>query len=304
MVLTVDTSETHHTKYDLYLIDHFAKMADPIFENNEYASIYAGKALELAKEYPFLMHAMIALAACHLQHIGVDARCFRLPEAFHCQLASQGLRNAVSSINGVKEADSVLTTAMLLNCLTFCAADYRDEDQSVANAPRWNWLRIQIGITGLLTRTRPFHPKSVWLPLFQASERLQITDDPENDLDERLAKFCSIGPESTSENNPYLDFFKLLAPLVTRAPSIDNVHLYINAVRAISPSFIDLLEAQDTRALMLFTHWAALMGVIGSWWSKRRIRGACAAVCDILKNKLDEADIVLLELPIRSCRRL
>lgn len=304
MVLTVNASETSHTGYDLYLIDHFVKMADPLFEENEYASIYAGKALELAKEYRFLMHAMIALAACHLQHLDIDARCYRLPEAFHCQLASRGLRDAVSSINGVKEADSVLTTAMLLNCLTFCAADYRDEEQSPADGPRWDWLRIQIGITNLLMQTKPFHPQSMWLPLFQASDSLRVTYAPENDLDERLARFCGIGPDSTSENNPYLGFFELLTPLVTRAPSVEYVRLYINAARAISSQFIDLLEAQDTRALMLFAHWAALMGVIGSWWSTRRIRRACGAVCDILEKSIGTEDIGLLEFPMRACGRL
>ena len=98
------------------------------------------------------MHAMIALAACHMQHLDIDARQYRAAEAFHCHFASQGLRKSVTSINGANDSDSILTTAFLLNTLTFCAADYREEDSfdvagSGSLGPRWDWLsEVKFGI--------------------------------------------------------------------------------------------------------------------------------------------------------------
>ncbi|KAF2242604.1 hypothetical protein BU26DRAFT_524204 [Trematosphaeria pertusa] len=300
-VLTTHPSDATHTKYDLYLIQHFVESAAPHFEAPDHGGIYSVNALDLAKECPFVMHAMIAVAACHLQHLPIDARQYRVPEAFHCQLASRGLRNAVASINGVKEADSVLTTAMLLNCLTFCAADWREADVN-GSEQGWEWLRIQIGITDLLIRTRPFHPESIWLPMFMASKTFRIVEPPQNDLDARLAAFCGIDVESdTAEGNKYFDFFQGLAPIVTRPADVKYFNAYINAVGGISYEFIGLLEARDTRALLLFAHWAALMCAVRSWWNERRTSRACWAVCSILQGRLKGRDLELLEQPAKAC---
>jgi len=112
------------------------------------------------------MHAMMAVSSCHLQHMDIDAKEYRRPEALHCHFASQGLRSAVSMMSGPKDCDAVLSTAMMLNTLTFCLADYRDEppfEGGSTQEPRYDWLRIQIGLTTLLCETifvhgnRQFH---------------------------------------------------------------------------------------------------------------------------------------------------
>jgi hypothetical protein len=300
-VLTSASSEISYTKYDLYLIDHFVKRASRHFELPEMPGIYAVQALDLAKQYPYLMHAMIAIAACHLQHVGIDARCYRLPEAFHCQMATRGLRDAVSSIDGVKHSDAVLTTSMLLNPLTFCVADYRDDEAATDSTLRWDWLRIQIGITDLLYRTKPFHPESMWLPMFISQHQIRITELPQNDLDIRLARFCNITPDSTNQNNPYFDFWEQLAPVVTRTPGLQYIRLYINAVGGITHTLIGLMEERDERALLLFAHWAGLMCKVGLWWSDRRVRRACRVICSILERTLVGTDRELLNRPAEAC---
>jgi hypothetical protein len=300
-VLTTKSSEIRHTEHDLFLIHHFTEFAAQDLEGPEYGGIYSIQGLILAKEYPFLMHAMIAVAACHLQYLDMDARRYRLPEAFHAQLASQGLRLAVHSISGPKEADSILTAAMLLNALVFYATDDREEQPMIIRQPQWDWLRIQIGITDLLMRTKPFHPKSIWLPLFLATTNIEISEPPQNDLDSCLATFCNVENLSSADSNPYFDFVERLAPVVARDPSPKYSRLYINAVGGISTSFIDMLEKNDTRALLLFAHWSALMCSIDSWWCVRRMRRECWLACNILYHLLDQRHLGLLERPARVC---
>lgn len=300
-VLTSKSSGISHTKYDLYLIDHFVKRSARYFELPEMPGIYSIQALDLAKQYPYLMHAMIALAACHLQHLGIDARCYRLPEAFHCQMATRGLCNAVASINGAKESDAVLTTSMLLNPLIFCVADYREDEAVTTESPRWDWLRIQIGITDLLYRTKPFHPESMWLPMFISQHQIRITEPPKNDLDIRLAAFCNINPDSTAQNNPYFEFWEQLAPVVTRTPGLQYIRLYVNAVGGITHTLIGLLEGRDERALVLFAHWAGLMCRVEIWWSEKRVRRVCWAACEILDRVLVGRERELLERPAEAC---
>lgn len=300
MVLT-ETSAVQHTEHDLYLLHHFTQVTAPAFGSPEHTIVYSIQALSLAKEYPFLMHAMIALAACHLQHLDIDARRFRKAEAFHCQYASYGLRNSVTSIKGVKDSDSILTTAMLLNTLTFCVADYRDDEIGGRCEPQWDWLRIQIGLTDLLSRTSPFHPDSIWMFTFSATKTFQFTEPPSNDLDKRLANFCGVDETSTSENNIYFDLVERLSNVVVREPSFQYLLLYLNAVGAISHQIISLLEAKDTKALLLFAHWLALMCSVDQWWCVRRTRRECWNICEILSKSLDPKQLDLLLRPAAAC---
>ena len=297
-------AQPRYTNHDLYLVHHFTQHTARGFEGEAHAGLYSRQVLALALERPFLMHAMVALAACHLQHLDTDARRFRPVEAFHCNMASQGLRNAVSVINNLQDSDSVLSTAMLLNTLTFCAADYRDEEAAwndVNLKPCWNWLRIQIGLTELLSRTKDFLAGSMWTLLFKWTNDFQILGPRQSDLDVRIARFCNIDETSTSENNPYFDFVQLLGPLVIREPCQKYLPLYVRAVGGISNAFVDLLESQDHKALLLLAHWFALMCSIDQWWCVRRTRLGCRIMCKILSQELDDNDIKLLALPAWAC---
>ncbi|KAF1993502.1 hypothetical protein P154DRAFT_477476, partial [Amniculicola lignicola CBS 123094] len=257
------------------------------------------------------MHAMLAVAACHLQHFEIDARHYRIAEALHCNLASRGLRNAVSkTVEGVEGADSILTTAMVLNTLTFCLVDYRnvgDAASAVDSGAKaswklnWDWLKIQIGITDLLARTKPFHPQSMWMFLFVAQNTFVVTEPPINDLDTRLARFCDIDPAVEDEDNVYFEFWRRLAFIVTRSPSPEYLLPYLRAAGGITSPFIALLERGDSKAMVLFAHWLALMCSIDQWWCVRRTRSECWTCCDRLSTKLVGQDMKLLKVPAQAC---
>ncbi|KAF2119239.1 hypothetical protein BDV96DRAFT_341785 [Lophiotrema nucula] len=290
------SSDERHTKYDLFLINHFARSTAKDFQSDEHEGIYSDQALALAKHYPAIMHAMIALAACHLQHLGIDGRQYRPAEAIHCTYASQELRKSICHIRGVNDADSILTTAMLLNTLTFCAADYREE----SDRPSWDWLRIQIGLTDLLSRTKPFHPDSIWNPLFEVQKEMAITEAPVADISGQLVAFCTV-ERTDGIAAVYFDFVHLLAPLVDFPLDPQYMLLYLRVVGGISQDFVALLEREDTRALLLFSHWLRLMCSIRQWWCIRRTTRECWKICSILSKKLDAAAMELLHLPAAAC---
>jgi hypothetical protein len=68
-----------------------------------------------------------------------------------------------------------------------------------------------------------------------------------------------------------------------------------------TPAFVDLLERHDTRALLLFAHWLALMCSIDQWWSRRRTTRECRTICEILVKQMGVEDLHLLERPARAC---
>lgn len=198
--------------------------------------------------------------------------------------------------------DSVLTASMLLNCLAFCYADWRDDGVDINRGrPSWQWLRIQMGLKDLLIQTKPFHAESIWLPMFIATSTLVITEPPINDLDVRLASYCGINVTSTQPTCPYLEFYIQLAPLVTRKPSMQYLGLYTNAVGGLDYRFVELLEQEDSKAMVLFAHWLALMMCVDAWWLSRRTRRECWNVCRILDGRLRGGERVLLERPAGAC---
>ena len=250
------------------------------------------------------MHAMIALSACHLQYLGANMNEYRIAETLHCNAASYGVRGSLNDIEGAKKSDSVLTAAMMLNALTFCLAANRDEVPTfgtVQQTPRYDWLRIQIGMTGLLMKTSPFHPDSIWNFVFHATNTFTFDEPPEGDLDQRLAQFCGIDETSTSENNVYVDLMECLAPLVVRPPGETYMVMYLRTVGAITSRIVDLLEAKDSKALLLWAHWLGLMCSVDYWWATRRTQRECWMVCAILSRQLGNEDLGLLKRPAEAC---
>jgi hypothetical protein len=244
------------------------------------------------------MHAAIAHAACHLNHLNPEESKYHVVEAFHIQLASRGLRDAVASINGLKDSDAILTTAMLINGIAFCAAEYRDDKR----VPQWGWLRIAIGLTDLLIRTSPYHPESMWRFMFAASNAFEILEPPSNnELAQRLSDFCEITEESTEENCVYFEPMRWLWPIITRPPNKAYLLLYLRFVGSITSEIVDLLEARDVKALLIFANWLALMCSINEWWSTRRTTRECWKICDYLVTVLKDDDLELMELPARAC---
>ena len=248
-------NNTQYTPHDLVLLNFFVEKSGSLVLGPEYSNVFTVQALVIAQEVPFLMHAMLALSACHLLHSVPDKRPYQLAEALHAQLGSQGLRQAIAHMNSAKDMDSVFTTAMLLNCLAFCYADWReDESEPQRTRPSWQWVRIQTGIRDLIMETKPFHSESIWMPMFIASDMFAITDPPDTTLDAQLADFCGITPDSTSVENVYFEFHEQLAPLVARETDLRYIRMYTRAFGGVDLRYIKLLEQEDTKALMLFVH--------------------------------------------------
>ena len=70
----------------------------------------------------------------------------------------------------------------------------------------------------------------------------------------------------------------------------------------IDAHFHGLLIEKDTRALLLFSYWLALMSKVEQWWIVGRARHECVAICRFLRNDSDTRLRALLEFPINMCR--
>ena len=76
--------------------------------------------------------------------------------------------------------------------------------------------------------------------------------------------------------------------------------MYSNAIGALDNHFLELLEQEDSKAMMLFVHWLGLMSSFVHW-TTRRTRRECWLMCRILDQKLVGKDRLLLETPALAC---
>lgn len=265
----------------------------------EYALPIAPLVLNIAKSAPFLMHAMLAVAACHLQYTAANGHLCRHPEALHTQFASQGLRQAITCMRVAQDMDSVLTSSMLLNCLSFCYSSWRNTSDS--DKPSWHWLRVQLGLKDLIVHTKPFHAESIWLPMFMDVSATKVIGPPTTGLDMRIAEFIGITETSTYENCLYLEFWEKLEPIVAREPNFECNRLYVDAVGGMNHAFVDLLEQEDIKALVMFAHWLVLILGITRGWITANMVSECKKICGILDARLKVGDRVFLDAPAKAC---
>jgi hypothetical protein len=301
-VLSMSGLTNNHTDYDLFLLDHFQRVTARTFGPDWVQKIQFKSIIEIAMTHAHVMHGILALSACHMQHLGVEVSPYQNVEVVHSQNAVDGLRHGLSTLITTRDSDAVLATAMFLNGVTYCFSETRDAEGR--EPQNWNWLRIQIGLRSILENTRNWRENSIWIPLFSASEQIDLLPGPtptSRHLSRLFFKLCSTDGENVPSDSPYAEPLENMIPLLTDEPNFQHTPQYLRWIGSMNLAFIDLLEADDPPAMALFSHWLANMSAVDMWWSTTRTKRECWRLCEKLENKLSLDMIDLLERPARSC---
>ena len=63
---------------------------------------------------------------------------------------------------------------------------------------------------------------------------------------------------------------------------------FIFFMKRLSPAFVDLLKANEPRALLILELWCALLSRIDQWWSVKGARIECGRICEHLWTMHDD----------------
>jgi hypothetical protein len=305
---------------DVHILQHFetvtyATTGSPVIQD----VVKAGN-LKFAMTHPFLMHATLAFAAAHLKHLlpfsanPIEYRQNALAEAYHWQRASHLFRKELNSPLGLgfHNMDPILTASMHLARQSFLLDDGALEfPKSFVKVPpeqtasAVHWFTVQSGIKSLLIAFQPYIRQSIWFPVFRESDDNRGTFFDERPgaegLTPALAEFCGITETSTIANNPYHAPLRLLAPLLQLEAGIQTFTKLITFMGRMDARFHGLLIKKDTRALLLFSYWLALISKVDQWWIVGRAKHECVAICRFLRNDPDPRLRALLEFPANTC---
>jgi hypothetical protein len=256
------------------------------------------------------MHAIFSSAACHLRLLENNSTKPIKAELFHLQQMLATYTQILDHPITGDDMDAVLATTSLLSAVYFASIEATQPLECWplaldSTTSCLQWLTIQRGIKPVMNMTKPWRDGSVFRRFFPAAN-----SDPTPYLHElpgreglppELADLCDITSESTVDNNPYHAALRLLAPLLKIKCSLENVTFYLQFTVQIRPEFFTLVKDRDSSALLLLCYWYASFCSLRQWWSVKRAKIECMALCMYLENVQDPRIFPFLIFPARAC---
>jgi Fungal specific transcription factor domain len=293
-------------------------------------SIIRSCILNLATGTPYLMHAMLGVAAAHMSYLlppevnAVQHARNNLADAWHWGRALALFRKELGGDGSLAGAskhnmDGLLSTIMLVAIHQFMLrgedanlSDNRgseiwktsfvfvedDEERLVA----MKWLTIQSGFKMLLGQLERYLAESVWLPVLQDADTQQafrrlafISASSKRDTDEvetLLCAICNITNDSTPDNNTYYHTLEtVLGVRRLRPVRAELFNKLITVMGRITPELKKLLWMRDVPALLILCHWLSLMAELKQWWLAARSEQECRAIVVYLLAQSSEGDM-------------
>ncbi|KAI2793619.1 hypothetical protein POX_a00200 [Penicillium oxalicum] len=235
--------------------------------------------------YPFLMHAMLAVALTYDRYLNNSSESRRtLEECDHWSrsttLFNVKLRGPI--LDGDK--DPVWGTAAAQVILTFASPDARTPEESWPLSPSSSfsdvdWVRMSDGKMSLWNIVNPLRPDSIFHVMSTTFQQMQspLPEGNTDDLLPELLAMCHIDQWTNPENNPYLHAVSALSVIMNvpdRQLTMGQTQLFM---RCIQGEFRDLLCAKDPAALLLLYLWFKKTGR-SIWWIDLRARVECPAI--------------------------
>ncbi|KAJ9615380.1 hypothetical protein H2200_001455 [Cladophialophora chaetospira] len=260
----------------------------------------------MAIEEEHVMHSVLAVSASHWRYHRKSPQQRCLSEIFHSMQACVGLRQCLD-VPRADQTDAAMITSMFLGSVSFADTTEVFQVPLKSRPVPFFWLGNQLGVGALVSlfQTRA-NRHSLLLGVFEelAQVVVHVDDDRSgtNDIPAELATIFEVEDSSTCNEHPYLGALRRLCRLLRTDPENEFALLqYMQFVDGLSPQFIRLLNALDTRALMLLSYWLALLCAKDCWWSRVRARTDCWTICEHLELHGDETSWKYMDFPAKAC---
>lgn len=240
-------------------------------------------------QYPFLMHASLAVALTYDRHLnGSSDRHRTLEECYHWSQSTILLNKRLREPIEAEAKDPIWGTAAALVILTFSSPDAHTPEQSwplkSTGSSDLDWIRMSKGKMSLWHVVNPLRPDSLF-SVMAATFAHMHSPLPERGIDGipwDLATVCNLNKSSTVESNTYFQAAHALSQILDLPDSevqMGHAQLFI---RSIHGSFETLLRERDPIALLLLYLWYRKASR-SIWWIGLRARVECPSICRYLQ---------------------
>lgn len=292
---------------NLELLDHFTKEAGPWIGSPECQRMMQQHGLQLSVEAPYLMHAILAFSASHLNFLHPTERKYRIAATLHYDLSlalySAQIRNGIDACN----ADAILGCCFLHTMLAFQNVQSAEQ---VESGNELTWLRTMQGTAILRSNIHPhLDDTSIWhrVAIESRGEEEFFCNHIESEISwasttsKALHRLCEMELESSVQENPYEKPLSRLCLLMQCDIGQDKIGMFMSFIGRLPPNFVQLLDGNDPRATLILCYWCALLSQIEQWWIVRSATVECARFCAYLDTIPDEMVHDLLRFPASKC---
>lgn len=256
-----------------------------------------------AFQYPFLMHASLAVALTYDRHLNSSSDHRRsLEECFHWSQSTTLLNKRLQEPIKTKDKDPIWGTAAALAILSFSSpnASTPEESWPLKSSDNFDldWLRMSRGKMALWDIVNPLRPDSLFC-IMAATYAHMDSPLPERGLDgipSALIAICLLEDSSTAGNNPYFHAAHAVSRIFALPDSEVKTGDSQIFTRTIHDHFEELLRKRDPVALLLLYLWYRKVGR-SIWWIELRARVECPSICLYLQLYHKGNDSVQAFLP-------
>lgn len=268
--------------------------------------ISGGAMIQLGFQTPYLLHAVLGVAAIFLRFGNPDDKTNHVLEAYHWQRALKLYQTELQSSVQKHNMDGLLSTCMMMGALSFSDASYNPIDSWLFSSKPsdLNWLLVQGGLRYLLESCHPWLVDSMWWDFFMETKEQNFEGMCEGRPDffkPEISDLCGIDETSTEDNNPYYWPVRMLSIYLDMETTNDNFSSLCGFMGRLLPPYINLLLQKDERAILLLGIWEAKMCESKTYWTNHRLLSECIATCMFLEDSSDPRILKLLEYPASQC---
>ena len=258
-------------------------------------------------DYDYLKHAVLALAASHIQFLTCRQNSV-MP--YHINKALSTFRQRLSLPITQDDVDAVMTSCVLLNMIVFANTHHTNpESQATNDTLDFQWLDLQMGLRAIMSTVQHLLQYSSWIQVYENDAKgfrgkirppfdkydLEVEELPEN-----LTQLYK-DQNSSCYEDPYHSVLQSLAPLLNADTSQASLTQLIAVGHRFKADFYTLLHTNDLRALLLLAYWLGLMCKVDLWWVSERAQSECFKCCNYLYVNGGMTIHRLLPFPAQCC---
>ena len=314
----------------LDLLDHWLETNDAWIGITNCQKVMKQSALKigLERDAPYLVHAILAFSACHLNFLHPDDSKWAIASVLHYSEALNLYVRQLQDNDDRENSDQMIGCCTLLEMMAFWnlskpASDWTEELDLTDNlagdlADDLAALRTMRGSCFLRGTPGLYSdgPESIWRSvynndlcfhearedeIFEIDSRAVLPSGLNCATIESLESLCNVGGGTMSKNNIYHIPLQRLKRLMTLQLDRESIGWFMQWAGRLPMEFVQALESQDERSLLVLSFWAALFLQIDQWWIGQTAKSQCLRICEHLERQTIPDISALLEFPSQSC---
>lgn len=262
---------------------------------------------ELSQNAPYIIHAILAFSAAHMNHLVPQESKYRIASALHYHRSLQLYQNHLNNELREEDADALFACSILHSILAFVHGTTADADQKLhSNNTTPSWTTTFQG-NHILLNTPMLHStllQGVWSSIIHRfldrgndmpDSSLPMSQHRAGDLRQinALAETCTnLAPAQQALYEEPIAGLRVLAQFPARPEVLGR---YIFFMTRLQCAFVHLLKEDDPNALLVLGFWCAFLSRIDQWWTVASAQMECRRICAYIRSLGDPQFIRLVD---------